>query len=61
MAARSLLPPATAALRDFSYVAPEIPAFMASRCTACMECVNACPDTAILAKVTCPKTNCSAA
>jgi pyruvate ferredoxin oxidoreductase beta subunit len=51
-AARSIMPPATAAGRDFSYVAPEMPDFLASKCTACMECVNVCPDTAILAKVT---------
>jgi pyruvate/2-oxoacid:ferredoxin oxidoreductase beta subunit/Pyruvate/2-oxoacid:ferredoxin oxidoreductase delta subunit len=49
--ARSILPPGTAAVRDFSYIAPEMPKFIASRCVACMECVNLCPDTAILAKV----------
>ena len=51
MAARSIMPPGTAALRDFSYIAPDIPQFIASKCVACMECVNLCPDTAILAKV----------
>ena len=51
LAARSLMPPGSAGLRDFSYVAPEIPEFIASKCVACMECVNLCPDTAILAKV----------
>jgi len=49
--ARSLIPPATAALRDFSHVAPELPRFIAERCVACMECVTTCPDTAILGKV----------
>lgn len=49
--AKSLIPPATGALRDFSYIAPEIPEFMAEQCVGCMECVTECPDTAILAKV----------
>jgi len=51
VAARSVIPPGTAAVRDFSYVAPEIPRFIHEKCVACMECVNLCPDTAILAKV----------
>ncbi|MBI2266207.1 MAG: 4Fe-4S binding protein [Armatimonadetes bacterium] len=49
--ARSLIPAGTGALRDFSYIAPEFPAFDQSRCVGCMECVTECPDTAILAKV----------
>jgi len=49
--ARSLVPAGTAALRDFSYVAPEIPVFITENCTACMDCVTECPDTAILGKV----------
>jgi pyruvate/2-oxoacid:ferredoxin oxidoreductase beta subunit/NAD-dependent dihydropyrimidine dehydrogenase PreA subunit len=49
--ARSLVPAGTAALRDFSYVAPEIPIYIAENCTGCMECVTECPDTAILGKV----------
>ncbi|MBI2847368.1 MAG: thiamine pyrophosphate-binding protein [Chloroflexi bacterium] len=49
--ARSLIPPGTAALRDFSYISPEIPRFNSQNCTGCMECVTQCPDTAILAKV----------
>ena len=49
--ARSLIPPGTGRLRDFSLVAPELPRFIAKNCVACMECVNACPDTAILGKV----------
>lgn len=50
-AARSLIPPGTAALRDFSYISPELPALDAEKCVGCMECVTKCPDTAILAKV----------
>ncbi len=49
--ARSLVPVGTAALRDFSYVAPDIPEYIAPNCTGCMECVTECPDTAILGKV----------
>ncbi|HET7876982.1 MAG TPA: thiamine pyrophosphate-dependent enzyme [Methylomirabilota bacterium] len=48
--ARSLIPPGTAALRDFSYLAPEIPEFIAEKCVGCMTCVTECPDTAILGK-----------
>ena len=50
-AARALIPPGTAAMRDFSYIAPEFPAFVKENCVGCMECVTACPDTAVLAKV----------
>ena len=49
--ARSLVPAGTAALRDFSNIAPEIPIYIAENCTGCMECVTECPDTAILGKV----------
>src|SRR5436309_14833347 len=49
--ARSLVPAGTASLRDFSYIAPEIPLFLPENCTGCMECVTECPDTAILGKV----------
>ena len=49
--ARSLVPAGTAKLRDFSYIAPEIPEYLPNNCTACMECVTLCPDTAILGKV----------
>ena len=49
--ARSLVPAGTAQLRDFSYVAPEIPEFIVTECTGCMDCVTQCPDTAILGKV----------
>lgn len=49
--ARSLIPAGTATLRDFSYVAPEIPEYISGNCTGCMDCVTECPDTAILGKV----------
>lgn len=49
--ARSLVPAGTATLRDFSYVAPEIPKYIRENCTGCMDCVTECPDTAILGKV----------
>jgi pyruvate/2-oxoacid:ferredoxin oxidoreductase beta subunit/Pyruvate/2-oxoacid:ferredoxin oxidoreductase delta subunit len=49
--ARSLIPAGTATLRDFSYIAPEIPDYITENCTACMDCVTECPDTAILGKV----------
>ena len=48
---RSLVPAGTATLRDFSYVAPEIPEYINENCTGCMDCVTLCPDTAILGKV----------
>ncbi len=50
--ARSIIPPGTGALRDFSYIALEIPEYQREKCVACMRCVTECPDTAILAKVT---------
>jgi pyruvate ferredoxin oxidoreductase beta subunit len=46
--ARSIIPPGTAATRDFSRLAPKLPQLIAERCVGCMACVNACPDTAIL-------------
>jgi len=49
--ARSLVAAGTATLRDFSYIAPEIPRYLPSNCTGCMDCVTLCPDTAILGKV----------
>ena len=49
--ARSVIPAASAAPRDFSFIAPEIPQFIAENCVGCMDCVTECPDTAILAKV----------
>jgi pyruvate/2-oxoacid:ferredoxin oxidoreductase beta subunit/NAD-dependent dihydropyrimidine dehydrogenase PreA subunit len=52
--ARSVIPAATGALRDFSYIAPDIPEFIAENCVGCMDCVTECPDTAILGKVADP-------
>ena len=49
--ARSLIPPGTGRMRDFSYIGREIPEYLSENCVACMDCVTACPDTAILAKV----------
>ena len=49
--ARSVIPAGTATLRDFSYIAPDIPEYIPSNCTGCMDCVTLCPDTAILGKV----------
>src|SRR5262249_32359451 len=49
--ARSLIPAGTATLRDFSNIAPDIPEYIPQNCTACMDCVTECPDTAILGKV----------
>ena len=49
--ARSLIPAGTAAKRDFSFLAPEIPEYDHENCVGCMTCVVECPDTAILGKV----------
>src|SRR6516164_8669189 len=54
--ARSIIPAGTGALRDFSYIAPDIPEFIAENCVGCMDCVTECPDTAILGKVVEPNT-----
>src|ERR1044071_6389991 len=51
MVGRSIVPAATGALRDFSYIAPDIPEFIPGKCVGCMECVTQSPDTAILGKV----------
>jgi len=48
---RSFVPAGTGVLRDFSYIAPDIPLLNSENCVACMECVTECPDTAILGKV----------
>ena len=48
--ARSLVPAGTGALRDFSYIAPDIPEYDPEKCVGCMSCVTECPDTAILGK-----------
>ena len=52
--ARSVIPAGTGALRDFSYIAPDIPEFLAENCVGCMDCVTQCPDTAILGKASEP-------
>jgi pyruvate/2-oxoacid:ferredoxin oxidoreductase beta subunit/Pyruvate/2-oxoacid:ferredoxin oxidoreductase delta subunit len=49
--ARSVIPPGTAATRDFSHLALRIPELIAEQCVGCMACVNSCPDTAILGVV----------
>jgi len=49
--ARSVIPGGTGVLRDFSYIAPDIPELIAENCVGCMDCVTQCPDTAILGKV----------
>ncbi|MEX2216741.1 MAG: thiamine pyrophosphate-dependent enzyme [Phycisphaeraceae bacterium] len=49
--ARAAIPAASGAPRDFSFIAPEIPEFIAENCVGCMDCVTECPDTAILGKV----------
>src|SRR5437870_12443748 len=49
--ARSAIPAASGEPRDFSFIAPEIPEFIAANCVGCMDCVTECPDTAILGKV----------
>ncbi|HET7677983.1 MAG TPA: thiamine pyrophosphate-dependent enzyme [Candidatus Limnocylindrales bacterium] len=46
--ARSVVPPGTAATRDFSGLAPTIPELVLDACVGCMACVSACPDSAIL-------------
>ena len=46
--ARSVIPPGTAATRDFSRLAPRMPQLIAEQCVGCMACVSACPDSAIL-------------
>ncbi len=49
--ARSVIPPGTAASRDFSHLARRIPELVAERCVGCMACVSACPDPAIFGTV----------
>ncbi|MDH4229473.1 MAG: thiamine pyrophosphate-dependent enzyme [Nitrospirota bacterium] len=49
--ANSVVPAATGSLRDFSYIAPDLPELMAENCVGCMDCVQNCPDTAIFGKV----------
>ncbi len=52
--ARSFMPAASAVRRSFRTLGPEIPTLIPQNCVGCMECVNACPDTAILGKVAQP-------
>jgi pyruvate-ferredoxin/flavodoxin oxidoreductase len=52
--ARSLMPASSAIRRSFRTLAPDIPELIPANCVGCMECVNACPDTAILGKVVYP-------
>ena len=49
--ANSVVPAATGSLRDFAYIAPDLPEFEAADCVGCMDCVQNCPDTAIWGKV----------
>jgi ferredoxin len=49
LVARSLMPPGSAAGRDFSSLAPTLPELAAEACTGCMVCVNVCPDAALYA------------
>ncbi|MBI4925183.1 MAG: 4Fe-4S dicluster domain-containing protein [Bdellovibrio sp.] len=49
--ARSLLPPLTAKERNFSAVSSMYPIYYSDKCVGCLECVVACPDAAILARV----------
>ncbi|MEO8247381.1 MAG: thiamine pyrophosphate-dependent enzyme [Chloroflexota bacterium] len=51
LTARSLMPPGSAAGRDFSSLAATLPAFLPDACTGCMACVNVCPDAALYAVV----------
>jgi pyruvate ferredoxin oxidoreductase beta subunit len=53
--AQSVLPAGTGGARDFSYIAPELPEYLAQNCVGCMDCVNNCPDTAILGKIVTPE------
>jgi len=48
---RSIISAGSGVYRDFSYIADEIPEFVAEACVGCMDCVTMCPDTAILGKV----------
>ena len=52
---RSLMPPSSGMRRSFRTLTPEIPELISSKCVGCMDCVNECPDTAILAKVVEPQ------
>ncbi|MEG3638991.1 thiamine pyrophosphate-dependent enzyme [Magnetococcus sp. PR-3] len=53
---QSAVPAATGSFRDFSYIAPDLPEFIADNCVACMECVQNCPDSSIWGRVMTPET-----
>jgi pyruvate-ferredoxin/flavodoxin oxidoreductase len=55
-AARGLMPAGTSIHRSFRNLSTEIPRFNAANCTGCMDCVNLCPDSAIVARVVEPET-----
>jgi pyruvate-ferredoxin/flavodoxin oxidoreductase len=46
-AAVSVLPAATAAMRDMTGIRFEVPDFIPSKCTGCAQCWTQCPDSAI--------------
>ena len=46
-AAVSVLPAATAAMRDMTGIRFEVPDFIAAKCTGCAQCWTQCPDSAI--------------
>src|SRR5438034_9028605 len=48
--ARSVIPAGSGGPRDFSFIAPEIPDFIAGNCVGCIDCVTECAATAILGK-----------
>lgn len=50
-AARGLMPQGTGWYRSFRHLSAEVPRFLPEACDGCMECVNLCPDAAILARV----------
>lgn len=54
-AARGLMPAGTAGHRSFRTLSADIPRFNSVNCTGCMECVNLCPDSAIMARVVEPE------
>ncbi|MBI3074350.1 MAG: 4Fe-4S binding protein [Deltaproteobacteria bacterium] len=49
--ALSLVPPGTGLYRDMSNIAPALPVLSKDACVGCMECVTACPDSALVATV----------
>ncbi|MBF0143242.1 MAG: 4Fe-4S binding protein [Magnetococcales bacterium] len=47
----AVVPAASGSYRDFSYIAPDLPEYIAENCVGCMECVQTCPDSAIWGRV----------